>query len=165
MKPGNIVAFVDAGGFVHDAEVVSVISDGKAATSALTLRTLDDGVVRSNVQHAEDRPSPADIRVLHEHISAGHWREATKDETTRFTGHAKRRADARVALAKVDGTPKKDETPEQTRVRVATERSAILTAAAEPPVVLDETPWVGETPAQTTKRIADAKAAQAAAAK
>jgi hypothetical protein len=159
MKPRDLVAFVDGGGFVRDAAVVSIISDGKAPLNALTLRTLDDDAEHSNVQHAEDRPASTDERVVKGHISAGHWRAATETEATLFAQHATRRAKAAYALALVNETPREGETPAETKARVDAERTAIIVAAAEPPFVVDVTPWVGETAAQTELRVAAAQAA------
>lgn len=159
MKPGDLVAYVDRDGLIHDAVVVSVINDGKNPLNALTLRTLDDGVERSNVQHEGDRPSNSDIRVEHEHISAGHWRAPSDSEKEVFAANATRRAKTAQALAEVDETPLKDEDPADTRRRVAEAKTAITSAkrAQEPALLVDETPWPGEAPATTEKRIAAAE--------
>lgn len=157
MKPGEIVAYVDGDFLVHDAVVVSVINDGKAPENALTIRSLDDGVEHSNVQYDTDRPDNFDTRVLHEHISAGHWRPATDDEKKTFAEYADRRAKTAQALAEVDETPEKDEKPEDTRVRVAEAKTKITSAAPEPPPFVDEAPRNGEAPETTKARVKAAK--------
>jgi hypothetical protein len=160
-RPGEVVAFVDHVGLVHDAQVVSVINDGKPL-NALTVRTLDDGVEHSNVQHAEERPLPTDVRVKNGHIDGGHWRLPTDAEKKAFASHADRRAKRDLALANQDTSPKKGESAEETKTRVEAERATIVAGALEPALVVDETPWPGESPAQTTDRVAAAKKALAA---
>jgi predicted house-cleaning NTP pyrophosphatase (Maf/HAM1 superfamily) len=63
-------------------------------------------------------------------------------------------------LADVDETPKKDEEPEATRIRVAEAKTKITSAKAaqEPPPTVDEAPRAGEAPETTKKRVAAAKA-------
>jgi hypothetical protein len=157
MKAGELVAYVDRDGLIHDAAVVSVINDGNAPYNALTIRTLDDGVERSRVQYDTDRPDNFDTRVLSEHISAGHWRPVTDDEKKLFEDYADRRAKVAQALAEVDETPKKDEEPSDTRIRIAEEKTKITSASPEPPLLVDEAPRSGEAPETTKARIKAAK--------
>jgi hypothetical protein len=159
MRPGDLVAYVDRDGLIHDATVISVINDGNAPYNALTIKTLDDGVERSRVQYDTDRPANLDTRVLSEHISAGHWRPVTDDERRLFQSYADRRAKTAQALAEVDETPKKDEEPADTAKRVAEAKTKITSAkgAQEPPPLVDEAPRPGEAPETTKKRIAASK--------
>jgi hypothetical protein len=160
-KAGDVVAYVDENDLIHDAVVVSVISDGKAPFNALTLRTLDDDVERSNVQHEGDRPDNSDLRVVRGHISAGHWRAPSEKEVPLFAKHAERRAKTRQALAEVDETPKKNEEHSETAKRVADARTKITSAKAaqEPALLVDDVPRAGEAPETTKKRVAAAKEA------
>jgi hypothetical protein len=127
----------------------------------VTLRTLDDDVEHSNVQYDSDRPDNKDDRVVKGHISAGHWRPSSEDETPLFAKSAERRAKTAQAISEVDEAPKKGETEVETRKRVADAKTKITSAktAAEPPLVVDEAPRAGESADQTKKRVAAAKAA------
>jgi hypothetical protein len=160
-KAGEILAYVDGEGLIHDAVVVSVISDGKNPYNAVTLRSLDDQVEHSNVQYDDDRPDNLDVRVLHGHISAGYWRPLSDTEKPLFAKYAERRAKTAQALAEVDETPKKGEEPAETRKRVADARTKITSAktAQEPALLIDESPRAGEAPETFKKRIVASKEA------